>query len=110
MSVEEIKAWGELIVPIAIALIGLVNVYISTKVHKLVNSAMTEEKTENALLRGILISKQLELDAAEKVRKTLAEEAARYATHRMQGRPIYVPSSDVPSSDVPLKDPGTGLS
>lgn len=44
-------------------------------VHKLVNSAATEQKTEIATLRNIIAAKVMEADMAEKTRIALAVEA-----------------------------------
>ena len=44
-------------------------------VHKLVNSAATEQKNEIATLRNIIAAKVMEADIAEKTRIALAVEA-----------------------------------
>lgn len=75
-----IKEIGIIVVPIILAIIGVVNLWMTKGVHTIVNSAMTQEKTENALLKGLLVSKQLELDTMEKARIALATATANTGT------------------------------
>lgn len=102
MSADVIKEIGVIFVPIMLAIIGLINIWLSQKVHKIVNSAMTQEKTENAMLRGLLTVKQLEVDSAEKARVQLATEtAAGKASIADTIKIVNEPTEPVPTIIVP---------
>jgi xanthosine utilization system XapX-like protein len=77
MSPDQVNSLLVVVSPIALALIGLINIWLNSKVHKLVNSAMAQEKAENTLLKSLLVAKQLEIDSAEKARLALATEVSR---------------------------------
>lgn len=76
MTLPEAQAWC-LIITTTTTAVGIIAALFGIgKVHTLVNSAMTQEKAENTLLRSMLVVKQLEIDMAEKTRTDLAKTAA----------------------------------
>lgn len=61
---------------IAGLIIGIINAGKTRQVHTLVNSAMAEQKAENAALKSLIVAQKLEAAAAEQTRKILAVETA----------------------------------
>lgn len=76
METNSLQFWLVLIPVITTSIVGIITALKVRQVHTLVNSAMTQEKAENTLLRGMLVTKQLEIDTAERVRSALATATA----------------------------------
>ena len=72
----EAQSWTLIIATITTSIITIVTAFKVGKVHSLVNSAMTQEKAENALLRAMLTAKQIEIESSEKTRLALAKVTA----------------------------------
>lgn len=102
MQPDLVREWGVIIVPIVLALIGLLNVYISSKTHKLVNGEMAQQKAENALLRNLLTAKQLEIDTAERARRELVAAQSLVKTVEAVAQAPVIAATTVPTVD-PVK-------
>ena len=91
ISVAEAQAWGIVIGAMTTAAVSLITVFRVGKVHKLVNSAMAQEKQENEVLRRLLVSKQIELDVAERNRRELATAVLPVQPIVIQAAPPTIP-------------------
>ena len=83
MSVAETQSWVTIIASLATAIVAIITAWkvksTGTKVdevHLLVNSQATADKAKIELLQSILVAKQLEVDAAERARASLAKSTA----------------------------------
>jgi hypothetical protein len=76
MDMNSAQAWVVIALGVSTAIVGIITAIKVQGVHKLVNSAMTEERVENALLRSMITAKNLEMQMAEDTRKTLAAQVA----------------------------------
>lgn len=90
MMPERLEFWLVLLPVITTSIVAVITALKVQKVHTLVNSAMTEQKVENAMLRGLLTTKQMEIDNAEKARAILATEAAKTPIQVTAAEPLQV--------------------
>lgn len=72
MSFDDAKNWMLVLTTLVTAIVAVITALRVKTVHTLVNSAMTQQKAENSVLQAMLVAKQLEIDAMEKVRLALA--------------------------------------
>lgn len=90
MNTTTLDFWLVLIPVITTSVVGIITALKVQKVHTLVNSAMTEQKVENAMLRNLLTAKQMEIDSAEKTRAVLASVTASTPVQVEAAKPLPV--------------------
>lgn len=90
MHENDLNFWLVLIPVITTSVVGIITALKVQKVHTLVNSAMTEQKVENAMLRNLLTAKQIEIDSAEKARVALASVTASTPVQVEAAKPLPV--------------------
>lgn len=90
ITTNSLQFWLVLIPVITTSVVAIITAMKVQKVHTLVNSAMTEQKVENAMLRNLLTAKQVEIDSAERARIALASVAASTPVQVAAAEPLPV--------------------
>lgn len=98
MDMEQAKAWAFIVGAIGAIVIPIATLIVTSKVHRLVNSAMTAEKVENSILRSMLVARDITIASAEQARAVLAATPAPPTVLAVlplpPTNPIIMPSGD----------------
>lgn len=85
MELASAQAWALIIASVATAIVSIVTAWKVNAVHTLVNSQATADRAKIDLLQNLLIAKQVEIEAHERVRQALAQGTAHTLQERERG-------------------------